>query len=245
MSATKDALELTTRTIDRRAFYFRNLVVLLVLAVLVFVVWAIVQLSGLPLLGLFLLLPLCGGFLLLDTYLVNHWRNRVLQMWAEEQLHLGAFIKSISTVRMLPPGTLTAMLATLPTSNPSAAAGKLSPAMKRALAVTLMTIHRCECDRIGFANLGYLVGAAAFVTAVIKWSWIPLVGVLLVLPIFAGLRCLQAARWRRWHRTLASLGREAGLELPRFVQLAADLDWGSIAENRKQRLLTSLSDTAE
>jgi hypothetical protein len=233
MATVKDAVDLTTRTIDRRAFHYRNLVVLLVLVVVVCVVWAGVTWSGLPLLGLLLLLPLCGGFLLLDCCLVDRWRERVLRMWTEEDLDLEIFARSIASIRMLPPGTLGAMLATLPT-------GDHTPAMKHAVAVTLTAIHRGESDRTSFGILAYAAGATAVAAAVLSGSWMPLAGVLLVVPLFAMARVVRAARWRGWHRALVAVQREQGLEPANFVEVSAKLDWGSIPAEEKQRLLHSL-----
>jgi hypothetical protein len=240
MATVKDALELTTRTIDRRAYHYRNLVVLVVVIVLIFVVWAVIRRSILPLLGLFLLLPLCGGFLFLDAYLVNGWRDRILQMWVEEELNLDAFAKSICAIRLLPAGTLGALLATLPVNDNAPATGKLSTAMKKALALTLTTVNRCECDRTGFGNLAYTVAAATVSAAVIESSWMPLAGVFLVAPVFGLAHLVRAARWRGWHRALVALQREQGLEPANFVEVSAKLDWGSIPAEEKQRLLCSL-----
>lgn len=234
MATVKDAMDLTTRTIDRRAFHYRNLVVLLVLVAVVCVVWAAIAWSGLPLLGLLMVLPLCGGFLVLDCYLVNRWRERVLRMWTEEELDLENFAQCIAAIRMLPLGTLRAMLATLPT-------GDHAPAMKHALAVTLTVIHRGESDRTSFGILAYTTAAAAVAVAVLSWSWIPLVSVLLVVPLFAVARVVRAARWRSWQRALAALQREQGLEPANFVEVSAQLDWGSIPEEEKHRLLHSFA----
>jgi hypothetical protein len=233
MATVKDAVDLTTRTIDRRAFHYRNLVVLLVLVVVVCVVWAGVSGSGLPLLGWLLLLPLCGGFLVFDSHLVNRWRERILRMWTEEELDLKIFAECIASIRMLPLGTLGAMLATLPPSDHA-------PAMKHALAVTLTSIHRGESDRTSLGILAYTAAAAAVAAAVLMWSWMPLAGVLLVVPLFAMARVVRAARWRGWHRALVALQREQGLEPANFVEVSAKLDWGSIPAEEKHRLLHSL-----
>jgi hypothetical protein len=233
MATVKDAVDLTTRTIDRRALHYRNLVVLLVLVIMVCAVWAVVSWSGLPLLGWLFLLPLCGGFLVFDSHLVNRWRERILRMWTQEELDLKIFAECIASIRMLPPGTLGAMLATLPTSDHA-------PAMKHALAVTLTSIHCGESDRTSFGILANTAAAAAVAAAVLPWSWIPLAGVLLVVPLFALERVVRAARWRGWHRALVALQREQGLEPANFVALSAKLDWGSIPAEAKQRLLHSL-----
>ena len=111
-------------------------------------------------------------------------------MWTEEGLDLEIFAECIAGIRMLPPGTLGAMLATLPT-------GDHAPAMKHALAVTLTSIHRGESDRTCFGVLAYTAAAAAVAAAVLKWSWMPLAGVLLVVPLFAMARIVRRGSMAR------------------------------------------------
>src|ERR1043166_6861781 len=105
MLALKEAVNLTTQTIDRRAFHYRNLVVLLIALVGACAVTALVAGSALPLLGLFILVPLCGGYLVLDTHQVNRWRRRIMALWADEDLHLDKFTKAVISLTMLPPNT--------------------------------------------------------------------------------------------------------------------------------------------
>src|SRR6266404_2164882 len=110
MAACKDALNLTTRTIDRRARRYRNVVVLVSIVGIVALVWAGMAWSGAPLSGLLMLFPICGGFLVLDTFLVDRWRDEILRMWIEEGLDLGAFASTIGSIKILPANTLGAML---------------------------------------------------------------------------------------------------------------------------------------
>jgi len=44
--------------------------------------------------GFLLLFRFCGGFLVLDTLLVNRWRVEILRMWIEEGLELGVFVST-------------------------------------------------------------------------------------------------------------------------------------------------------
>jgi hypothetical protein len=240
MATVKDALELTTRTIDRRAFHFRNLVVLLVLVVVACVVWAVLEKSSSPLLGLLALVPLCGGFLVLDNYLVNRWRERVVRMWALEELDLAVFTRSIASVRILPAGTLGAMLATLPTGEHARTAAKLSPVMKEALSLTVTTIHRWESDRTLFATLAYGVGLAFFSWGILLGDWLPLFGCLGVVPVIALGHAVSSLRLRHWHGQLLQC-REIGLDLPTLVGLVGPLEWGRISRKKKDHLLNSLS----
>jgi hypothetical protein len=48
---------------------------------------------------------------------------------------------------------------------------------------------------------------------------------------------VRAARWRRWRRALTTLQRDHDLEPAHFVELAAQLNWGSLPLEKKRRLL--------
>jgi hypothetical protein len=240
MVAFKDAFNLTTATIDRRTFHYRNLVILVVLIIAISLVGAKVFDSAIPMAGLFFLVPLCGGFFWLDAVLVSRWRERILRMWIDEQLDLDGLVKAVNSVRVLPTGTVQGMLGGLPTSDKVPDAGKLSPAMKQALATTLRAIGGGENDRVGFASLAYLLGAVVGTTALVLGSWLPLTGILLAVPLFGIAWCVKAARWRSWRQALATLQSQHGLELKSYCRLAAKLNWGSVPEKEKRQRIDSL-----
>jgi hypothetical protein len=236
----KDAIELTTQTIDRRAGLFQNLIVLVVGLVVGSLLWAAVVLSWHPLLALLALVPLCGFFLCLDTWLVNRWRQHVLELWAQGQVSLDGLVKGIRSIRLLPPRTLQAMLASVPTKDNNPRAFPSTPVLRRALVATLETINRCDNARTGVASIAYALGVASLVLAAIQGTWMPLAGVLLVGPLLAAAWWLKAAHWRRWKWTLLSLHCQQGLDWTGFVPAANQLDWGSISDRKKQRLLLAL-----
>jgi hypothetical protein len=236
----KDVIELTTQTIDRRAGLYRNLIVLVVVLVAGTLLWAAIGLSWRPLLALLALVPLCGFFLFLDAWLVNRWQQQVLERWAEGQLSLDGLVKAISPIRLLPARTLQGMLASVPTKHNNLYVCQYPPVLRRALAATLKTINRCENDRTGVTSVAYALGVASLALAVIQSSWMPLTGVLLVAPVLEAAGLLKAARWRRWKRILLALHCQQGLEWTAFVPAANQLDWGSVPDRKKQRLLHSL-----
>jgi hypothetical protein len=245
MAPAKNALELTTRTIDRRTFYFRNLVVVVVLIGLVSIVWAIVRLSVWPLLGLLLWLPSVAVFFILDTLVVNRWRNRLLAMWTDSELRMESFVQTVAAIRLIPPGTLHGMLLTLPPGDAISAVDKLPAVVKRAVALTLQTIHDCERDRSVSGSIASALVAASVMVAIIQRSWIPLAGVLLFLPAVALARYLRVARWHRWRRLIGNMKSQEGLESKRFVEAAARLDWSPISRILKERLLSTVANGEE
>lgn len=233
MANFKDALDLTTGAIERRARNYRNLVVLVVLIFLGCGVWAVIQFSALPLLAWLLLLPFCGAFFFLDALLVNRWCDRILRMWAREELDLDTFVQSVASIRVLPPRTLGGMVGTLPT----VARVKLSPVMKQAIASAVITSHRCETDRTAAWALAYTCAAAAVAVAVMETSWIPLAGIVLVTPVLAGLCYLHAARWGSWRRAVLSMQQE--LEVVDFFRVADQLKLAGIPRKTRRQLLVS------
>jgi hypothetical protein len=239
----KDAIVLTTQTIDRRAELFRNLVVLVVVLVVGSLLWAGVGVSWRPLLALLALVPLCGFFLFLDTWLVNRWRHQVLELWAQGQLSLDGLVKGIRSIRLLPPRTLQGMLASLPMKLNNPGAFPSVPVLRRALVATLKTINRCDNARTGVASTAYALGVVSLVLAAIHGTWMALAGGLLVAPVLATAWWLKAARWRRWKRSLLSLHCQQGLDWTTFLPAASQLDWGSVPDGKKQRLLHSLQPT--
>jgi hypothetical protein len=236
----KDAIELTTHTIDRRAGLFRNLIVLVVVLVVGSLLSSAIGLSWRPLLALLALVPLCGFFLSLDAWLVNRWRQHVLELWAQGQLRLDGLVQTISSIRLLPPRTLQGMLASVPTKHNPPGPFQSTPVLRRALASTLITINRCDTARTGVASVAYALGVASLTLAVIQGTWMALAGVLLVAPVLAAAWWLTAARWRRWKHDLLSLHHQEGLEWTAFLPAANQLDWGSVPDRKKQRLLHSL-----
>ncbi|MEI7685427.1 MAG: hypothetical protein WCL32_10395, partial [Planctomycetota bacterium] len=167
MAAIKDALDSTTRTIDLRARDFRNLVVLVSIVGVAALVWAGIAWSAEPLLGLLLLFPICGGFVVLDCFRVDRWRGKILRLWIEEDLDLGAFSSMIGSIKMLPANTMGAMLRSLPTGgHPLAGIGQ-SREFKMAVASTIAVRHRIEGERTLVAVLAYSAIVASVAGAIL------------------------------------------------------------------------------
>ena len=107
------AINATLRALEDRGRFYRNLIVAVVLDSGASVLLAVVFLRWTPLFGFFLLIPLVGGFLILDSRRVRRWRSEILQMCRAEALDVSLFQKTISGFRHLPTRTLLSMLATL------------------------------------------------------------------------------------------------------------------------------------
>lgn len=200
MAASKDALNLTTRTIDRRARRYRNVVVLVSMVGIVSVVWAVISWSGSPLLGFLTLFPICGGFLVLDTILVNRWRVEILRMWLDEGLDLGAFASTIASIKILPANTLATMLRTLPTAGHPLAGIDQTRDLKTAVMRALVARHQIESDRSLFGALAYSMVLASIGGAIALSNWQSLWGGMAAVVVLIIGRFIGFIRLRRWRQ---------------------------------------------
>jgi len=239
-SGFDEAIRLTTHTIQVRAMHYRNFVISVVSIAFMSMVWASITLSWRPLLGLLVLVPLCGIFLALDTSTVHRWRHQVLEMWIHDRLDLAIFTHAMTTIGPLPSHTLHGMLSTLPFTGHGLAGRPLSPATRRGLALTVQTLNCCQYDRTAWVTLAAAAGLTCLVWALVHWSWRPLVGGLGVVPVIALGTWCPGARFRRWQHRLYELHHKHGLEIKDFLEIASRLEWDAVPDKKKDKLLLSL-----
>lgn len=235
----KEALIFTANTIDLRAFRFKNFVIAIVINSLTSIVWATIQKSWLSLLGILLILPFSGIFLYLDTRRVSQWQQQILEMWIQETLDFDIFSKTILTIRMLPKHTLEGMLDTLPKSK-NAKGKKISTDTRKALAMTLQTISNCQSDRTAFFTLAVTVGLLSLVFVLLLWSWEPLLNLFFIVPVIAMGKLLAHYRLEKWRRQIVRILKQNEQNLKDFVEIVVQLDWESVSDQKKERLLKSL-----
>jgi hypothetical protein len=235
-SYLKAAIQLTTGTIDRRAALFRNLVIGVVGLIFIPGLWALIQWSWVPLTGLFGIVPLCVVFFCMDIKKIAQWQDKILAAWRQGELDLDLFSQTLATLRTLPPGTLNAMLATLPTQTVSESGQPLSDTTKSIVSRTLKTINQCQFDRTAMIGMAASFGLAALVAALILWRWYP------VVIIIGSVICFPVYRWLQWFRLnklrdkIVDLENEPDQEV--LPEILSKLNWGSICEKRKNRWLT-------
>src|SRR6516225_5900857 len=75
-----DAIDLTLRAIERRRRLYRNLVLCVTTVSLASVLSAALLRQWMALSGFIFLVPLTGGFLMLDNRLFRRWRSEILEM---------------------------------------------------------------------------------------------------------------------------------------------------------------------
>ena len=202
MSAYRTAIERTTRVIERRARYYRNLVVAVVLIGVASVAWALAArtLSGLA--GVLFLVPACGLFFFADARLLNQWRSGVLASWASGELDLAAFRSAMRAHPGLPQETRDAMLGTLPSTAELLEEQRILPPTRQAAVAASLMVHGGRADSLLLNTVTTGVAVSALVAALWMRTWTPLVG-LAVLGLWPPL-----ASWMRRRRLAA---REAEL----------------------------------
>jgi hypothetical protein len=109
-----DAIEVTISTFRNRAKLYRNLVMAVTAITAISILLTVLTHQLLVLVGLFLLVPLAGRYLFLDTQLVRRWVSTIIEMTRVRGLDAVTFAKTISGFRQLPPRALGAMLAMFP-----------------------------------------------------------------------------------------------------------------------------------
>jgi hypothetical protein len=133
------------------------------------------------------------------------------------------------------------MLQTLPTKKDFHTSDKMTPSTRKAVVLTLRDINLCQIDRTICSTVAWMVGLVCVALAMIQWSWLSLLGVLIVIPVLSIGKCLNFLRFLHWKRHILSLQRE-GLKLKNFIEIAACIDWNPISEQKKCRLLKTLTE---
>jgi len=241
-SAFRDAIGSTTSLLDSRARRYRNLVFAVVAVFFASGLWATIQWSVLPLLGLLLLPILCAIAFCLDTTAVNHWRSHFLLQWQAGDLDIDDLCYALTHMKHLPTKTIAAMLGSLPTRDVIGASTEITPALRQGLVATLSCIHSCQAALTIAVTVGLIFGSASLTVATIAGSIALGLSVLFVLPVLAAGAMWRTLRFRRWRQEVRSL-YPGGDELQRFVEVAGRLDWESIKEHRRRKLLRSLFPT--
>jgi hypothetical protein len=229
MSPYRTAIDLTTQTIDKRAKYYRNLVVTVVFATLASIGWALVSWSLSPLSGLFLLFPICGLFFFIDARLLNEWRSQLFQHWAKKEIDFSSFCDAINAISILPKETLQAMLATLPVTGDIIAEQTITSSTRAAVASSIEVNHVNQSDAIAFKVSGFAIVVVSLILALALCIWQPLLGVavVLILPLLQG----WTRRWRQnksLERVL-SAQQQPDFNQEKYSQLVDELDRNSVS----------------
>lgn len=208
-----EAIEQTHHVLHKRSTRFRNMVIAVVMIPVGSGVWALVVGSGLPLLGLLLLVPVCVLFLLLDVRAVQQWQRYLFAGWQDGSIKLDVLVHAIDAIPQLPEHTVTAMLDTLPTQELDACIPQPSATTREALIATAEAISRHEVARQAWILGGVVVALVSLIGAVVQAAWLPLAGLLVpaLLPLLW--RRYQQRGRRHLKARLQQFSREPDFEL--------------------------------
>jgi hypothetical protein len=237
----KEAVGLTTQTIDCRAARYRNTVIALVTVTLITLVWAGIQLSWRPLVGFLLLIPLCGTLLYLDTRLVNRWQQQIMQMWIPGHVQLKTLFDVMLTIKTLPAGTLKSMLETLPTSADGTPESPITLSTREAISKTVDVITQCQGNRTLFVMLALSLCVAFLALAALQLSWLPLLGLVSILPVIWISKLLNSFQLKHWKKKIREMGEKKEFDIKSFLNIANQLNWEAISNLEKTKLLNSLN----
>lgn len=241
MSAYKVAIDHITGTIDRRAKYFRNLIIFVVLNGLVSFVWAVFAWEWSALVELALLLPVCGMYFFLDSNVLNEWRLKLFESWINGEIDFEVLRQTVAGLTMLPKDTLQSMLATLPSAGDILAEQGISSSTREAVASLLMSINTYRSDLIALKIAGYTVAAGALIAASVFWKWQPLLGlfVIALVPIARKLSCHLVMR--RARKKTLTIKQQPDFNTEKYKELVAAMDWAPISVQQKNDFLMKMS----
>lgn len=238
----KEALHLTTQTINDRLRWYRNLVIGFVGLSGVSIFLSITLKLWQPLLGFLFLIPLWGVFLSHDLHLVFKWQERILRMWIEGHLDLGIFYNSMKTIRMFPQRMYQSMLQTLPIPPIlNYSLKKFDSNLRRIVASILQTLNQCQRDRTILVSLCYFFTFFFLVLAILLKSTIFLLGVFLG-PLSLGFHFyLQTIRWRELKKYFLDIEKYKLEDSKDFIEALSQIDWRPISDKKRKQLFSQIS----
>jgi hypothetical protein len=200
VSAYRRAIDAATHIIERRAKYYRNLVVGVVLLGLASVGGALWLQTLPPLSFALLLIPCCGLFYYLDAALVSGWRSRLLTDWERGEIDLSALLEALRATPTLPKETLIAMLRSLPIATTLQIERTVPLKSRNAVAALIKAIHSARADLLALRIVASFVAVVAAIGAILlkTWYFLACIAIMLPLPLLA--------RWAKRVRLRRALG---------------------------------------
>lgn len=183
------AIDLTTQTIDKRARYYRHLVVAVVTVGFISIGLALVIGAFLPLLGLLLLFPMCALYFIMDANVLNQWRARLFEQWIQKEIAFSGFLVALKAIPYLPKETLDVMLTSLPFFSNMSAEQAISSTTREAVAANIQLNHVMQVDAMVFKLLYFSLVITLIISAAVLSLWQPLLGIIIMLtfPTLQGL----------------------------------------------------------
>lgn len=209
--------------LEKRARYFRNQGVAVVLVGAVSMVAAMAAQSPVPLLGILLLLVPSGMFFVADGKVLDRWRSQLLTPWARGELDMAAFRAAIRANPALPKGTIEGMLATLPDAGDLAAEQRMSTPTRQAIAAATLANYRSNSDAMALKAAASAVGGAALIAAAAMRRWEPLAALVCPLLVPVAVAWMRRGRLAESQREASACRTQPGFSDPDFARLIAGL----------------------
>ncbi len=236
----QQARDVTLRTIHLRARTYRNLVIGIVVTVVGPMLWALGAWSWRPLVAALVVLPLCATFVAVDTWLVIEWRRQILGLWAEGGVDLAKLGQMVTAVRGLPTHTVMRMLDALQTLTRFPGAAAASVATRRSLAAVVRGIDLHQAYQSTAVAAALATAVLSLAAGAVAATLTPMAGAVLAPVVVVAGRAL--ANWRlRRSIPVGMEVSEAGLDLETFAVAADALDWRSVSNVERCRLLARVS----
>ena len=235
MSPYRTLINDTIDTINRRARFYRNLVIAISLTGLASIGSAIGLWTFAPLTCLFLIFPLSGTFYLCDAVVVDGWRKRVLRQWTLREIDLSALNSAIRAHPSLPKGTLEGMLATLPAAGDFTTEHSISAKTREATTAIISAIHTCRADSLTMKLVAATVIALTITAASFLRDWhaLAFVGAIAILPGIG--IALRQLRLKKLASKTHILQTATEFDKKAFERLLSGLDWRPFSETGEQQ----------
>ncbi len=183
------AVRTTLGTLQTRARAYRWAVSCIGIVLLAPVTLALVWVTWRPLSFAALLVPVVGGFLVFDGWVMRSWQRRILEMWVRDTFALSDLRETLQGMRHLPAGTIAGMLDRLPPSERPQQLDRLSASAKSSLAARCVERTHRQDRRASLSTTGSTILACSLAAA----PWIQVL--VLVLIASVGLVLIVAAQW--------------------------------------------------
>jgi hypothetical protein len=223
MTAYRTAIDRTSEAIERRARYFRNQVVIVVLISAFVAIVALVTRLAAALWAWLLLVPACGLFLYADDRALNAWRSDLLAPWITGDIDFAAFRGAIRANPALPKGTTEGMLITLPPAEDLVAEQKLLTPTRQAIAAASLAIHRHRADVLLLNALASGIITCVLLAALWTRSWVPLLTLTIVVLLAFARAWTGRRRQARCEAEVAMCRAKAGFSESDYARTIARL----------------------
>ena len=237
MSKYRIAIDLTTKTIDKRAKYFRNLIMTFIFIIAGSILLVIITKQYYVSFILLFLIPTCGLFFFYDNKLINQWRSQLFQSWIKKEVDIKNFCEAVNSISILPKQTLKGMLATLPPSDDIIKELRMGSATREAISIAIMAIHKYRTDLIALKTFYSAIATTALVTTLMFANWYPLLGFALI-PTYPLLqRWLKHKRLRSASKQIAAMQSAEEFDHQAYLELVTAFDWTPISQSEKTKFL--------